>query len=159
MKRCLAPSFLSGPDTGTTGNPYVYSTGGSDSSLGHSVEYQFDWLGDGVTDLSPWGAAIQSKTWTVPGTYNVSARARCVVDNNVVSSWSTPIIVNIDPTSVPTYTLTVNVTGSGSVTKAPDQAQYASGTVVQLTAVPAAGWVFSGWSGTSPVAQTPLRLP
>jgi len=45
------------------------------------------------------------------------------------------------------YTLTVNTVGSGSVTKVPDQATYASGTVVTLTAVPAAGWSFSAWSG------------
>ena len=32
------------------------------------------------------------------------------------------------------YSLTVNVVGSGSVAKVPDQATYASGTVVQLTA-------------------------
>ncbi len=39
------------------------------------------------------------------------------------------------------------MTGSGSVTKNPDKALYNSGDVVELTAAPAAGWVFSGWSG------------
>ncbi len=45
------------------------------------------------------------------------------------------------------YTLTVSVDGSGSVTKNPDQATYLSGTVVELTATPDAGWSFSHWSG------------
>jgi uncharacterized repeat protein (TIGR02543 family) len=44
-------------------------------------------------------------------------------------------------------TLTVNVAGSGTVAKSPDKATYNDGEVVQLTATPAAGWTFSGWSG------------
>ena len=43
--------------------------------------------------------------------------------------------------------LTTNVVGSGSIVRNPDQPTYATGTVVQLTAVPAADWVFSNWSG------------
>jgi uncharacterized repeat protein (TIGR02543 family) len=45
------------------------------------------------------------------------------------------------------YTLTVNIVGSGSVAKAPDQATYTHGTSVQLTASAAPGWAFAGWSG------------
>ena len=44
-------------------------------------------------------------------------------------------------------TLTVNIVGSGTVTKSPDQASYLPGTAVTLTATPAAGWTFSGWQG------------
>ena len=45
------------------------------------------------------------------------------------------------------YTLTVNITGNGSVTKDPDQATYTYGTVVQLTATADPGWTFDSWSG------------
>jgi uncharacterized repeat protein (TIGR02543 family) len=45
------------------------------------------------------------------------------------------------------YTLTVNTSGQGSVAKVPSQATYTYGLSVQLTATPASGWVFSGWSG------------
>jgi hypothetical protein len=47
------------------------------------------------------------------------------------------------------YTLTVTSSPSngGTVTKSPDQAQYASGTSVTLTAVPASGYAFSYWAG------------
>jgi len=46
------------------------------------------------------------------------------------------------------YTLTTTVVGTGcSVTKNPNQATYANGTTVTLTAVPAAGWTFSSWGG------------
>ena len=42
------------------------------------------------------------------------------------------------------YSLTVNVVGGGSVT--PQGGTYAADTVVQLTATPNTGWIFSGWS-------------
>lgn len=48
-----------------------------------------------------------------------------------------------------TYTLTTNVTpsGSGSVTRSPNATSYNSGTVVTLTAAAASGYTFTGWSG------------
>jgi hypothetical protein len=90
---------LTGPTSGVTGVPYSYSAGGASSSLGHPVEYQFDWKGDG-SDLSPWGASTQSKTWTATGTYSVKARARCAQDTSIVSSWSEALLVVIS-TSLP----------------------------------------------------------
>ncbi len=45
-----------------------------------------------------------------------------------------------------TYTLTINTVGSGSVTRDPS-GPYVADTEVELNALPAAGWQFSGWSG------------
>ena len=45
------------------------------------------------------------------------------------------------------YTLNINLTGNGSVTKNPDKPTYTYGEVVQLTANPAAEQVFTAWSG------------
>jgi hypothetical protein len=45
------------------------------------------------------------------------------------------------------YSLTINVVGSGTVNKYPDQATYTAGASVFLMANPSDGWVFSGWSG------------
>jgi uncharacterized repeat protein (TIGR02543 family) len=56
------------------------------------------------------------------------------------------------------YTLTVNTSGQGSVAKAPNQATYASGSSVQLTATPAAGYVFSGWSGDLSGSANPATV-
>ena len=50
--------------------------------------------------------------------------------------------------AIDTHTLTVGVTGSGSVGKNPDLAQYDHGSSVELTAVPAAGWHFVEWTGS-----------
>ncbi|SHL05998.1 malectin domain-containing carbohydrate-binding protein [Rhodothermus profundi] len=60
--------------------------------------------------------------------------------------------------STPTYTLTITTVGNGTVTKNPDQTAYESGTVVQLTAVPAAGWVFSNWSGDLSGSDNPVNV-
>ncbi|MBK7367604.1 MAG: T9SS type A sorting domain-containing protein [Candidatus Eisenbacteria bacterium] len=56
------------------------------------------------------------------------------------------------------YTLTVNVAGSGSVAKSPDQATYTHGTAVSLTATPAATWVFAGWSGDTTGTTNPVSF-
>ena len=60
--------------------------------------------------------------------------------------------------AINTYALNVTVSGSGTVTKNPDQAQYDHGTIVQLTAVAATGWHFTGWSGDTTSADDPLAL-
>ena len=60
--------------------------------------------------------------------------------------------------AIDTYTLTVNVVGSGTVAKSPDQPDYNSGSVVQLTATPTAGWNFTGWSGDTTGATNPLNV-
>jgi hypothetical protein len=60
----------------------------------------------------------------------------------------------------PIVTLTVSVSGAGTVSIDPEQAVYAAGSVVQLTAQPAAGAAFSSWSGgatgTTPIVQVTL---
>jgi len=56
------------------------------------------------------------------------------------------------------YTLTVSTVGSGSVTKAPEQDTYTYGTSVQLTAVPALGWSFVGWSGDLGGSANPTSI-
>ncbi|UCF12932.1 MAG: hypothetical protein JSW06_01410, partial [Thermoplasmatales archaeon] len=56
------------------------------------------------------------------------------------------------------YTLTVSVVGSGSVNLNPPGGIYPSGTVVTLTAVPAAGWTFSHWSGDLSGSSNPETI-
>ena len=80
-----------------TGTSYKFSTGGSTSSAGSPLEYQFSW-GDGT--YSSWSSpsrksCSQSKFWTVAGTYQVRARARSQTNTNVVSDWSNPLTISI----------------------------------------------------------------
>jgi uncharacterized repeat protein (TIGR02543 family) len=58
----------------------------------------------------------------------------------------------------PSYGLTVNVVGGGSVTESPLNATYLSGTVVTLTAVPSLNWTFQGWSGDVSSVQNPVNI-
>jgi len=58
-----------------------------------------------------------------------------------------------------TAPLTVTIEGSGEVTFDPEtDGFYALNTVVTLTAVPEAGWVFSGWSGDLTGSDNPATV-
>ena len=57
-----------------------------------------------------------------------------------------------------TFTLTTNVSGSGRVARNPNAASYAAGTVVTLTATPAAGFQFAGWSGDLTGSANPTTI-
>ncbi|MEO6456585.1 MAG: choice-of-anchor D domain-containing protein, partial [Ginsengibacter sp.] len=57
------------------------------------------------------------------------------------------------------YNLAVTISGNGTVTKNPDQVSYAVGTNVTLTATPASGQQFTGWSGDTSGTTNPLTIP
>ena len=97
------PTEPNGPASGAPDTFYSYTTGDSVSSLGHAIEYQFDWSGD-ESDLSPWGNSTQLKTWISDGTYHVRARARCQNDTSVISSWSSSLTVTIAGSPLPDLT-------------------------------------------------------
>lgn len=87
------------------------------------------------------------------------------------SNWSGDIASTLNPVTVSmttnknivanyainTYTLTVNA-ANGTVVKSPDQATYNYGSTVLLTATPAAGYTFSGWSGDASGTANPLSV-
>jgi len=56
------------------------------------------------------------------------------------------------------YTLTVNTSGSGSVTLSPSGGTYDANTDVTLTAVPITGWAFIGWSGDLSGSTNPTTI-
>lgn len=56
------------------------------------------------------------------------------------------------------FILTTQVTGSGTVTRDPDQAEYHCTDVVTLTAVPDPGWSFDHWEGDLGGSQNPEQL-
>jgi hypothetical protein len=86
---------------GAVGISYPFIADGAVSSLQHTLEYQFDWLGDGTTLVSEWGAAIQQVIWNVAATYFVRVRARCTLHPSIVSFWSPALAVRIlDPPPV-----------------------------------------------------------
>ena len=56
------------------------------------------------------------------------------------------------------FTLATAVFGSGTVTKSPNTATHVSGSTVSLTAAPAAGFAFTGWSGDATGTTNPLSV-
>jgi preprotein translocase subunit YajC len=87
--------------------------------------YRFvNWTGD-VDTINNRNAA--STAITVNGDYSITA--------------------NFEQTAAPYYTLTMAVTGSGSTSPAVGQHSYNAGTVVSISANPASGYQFVGWSG------------
>ena len=56
------------------------------------------------------------------------------------------------------YSLNLGVEGLGSVIKSPDQILYDSGTIVELTAIPDSGYVFSTWTGAITETTNPAII-
>ncbi|HEU4780844.1 MAG TPA: cellulase family glycosylhydrolase [Steroidobacteraceae bacterium] len=57
-----------------------------------------------------------------------------------------------------TYTLTTTVNGLGTVTRNPTGSSFPGGTSVTLTAVPASGNQFAGWTGGASGATNPISI-
>ena len=58
--------------------------------------------------------------------------------------------------AIDSFTVSVAITGQGSVAKSPNQLHYAYGQNLTLTANPSAGWAFSAWSGDISSSTNPL---
>jgi len=56
------------------------------------------------------------------------------------------------------FALTTSVSGSGTVARNPNAATYPAGTVVTLTATPATGFTFAGWSGDLSGSANPNQI-
>ncbi len=151
----LSPSALiQSPGTFTVGVSHNFSASGSSAPFpGDSItQYKWNW-GDGQTTTT--AAATASHTYTSPGTETVTL---AVTDSdsplNAGRTGSESIQVSVQAA---TQTLTVATTGNGSGAVSSNPAgiscgsmcshAYTTGTSVTLTATPASGSVFSGWSG------------
>jgi hypothetical protein len=60
--------------------------------------------------------------------------------------------------AAPPPTLSVSVTGVGTVTRVPNQASYTPGTIVTLSAIPGTDWLFDAWSGDLVAGATPIDV-
>ncbi|HDP99914.1 MAG TPA: hypothetical protein ENN22_12120, partial [bacterium] len=139
------PNTPTGPSSGNTGEELSFLSGGSTSSKGNPVEYQFDW-GDG--GFSQWGASSRKYSYGGAGTYQVRARARSTVNNDAISSWSDPKSVTITGESAFVLTVWINPEGAGTVQVDPQKDSYDSGERVKLQAFPNnPGDEFLYWSG------------
>ena len=92
-----------GPDKGSVGNSYQYSTHAIDPD-GDYIRYGWDWDGDNVVDewttYYPSGEVVNlTNIWVNSGTYNVKVKAD---DGKQKSIFSNPLTVHINDNSAPT---------------------------------------------------------
>ncbi|QNF35502.1 Ig-like domain-containing protein [Adhaeribacter swui] len=95
--------------------------------------------------------------WTPPvGNYTLIATPYSGSNGTGISG--TPLSINFSVINKAQYTLTIHATEAGIVGKSPDQATYNKGDAVSLTAIPAPGYQFNGWSGHASGRVNPLNL-
>jgi uncharacterized repeat protein (TIGR02543 family) len=87
----------------------------------------------------------------------VACQATC---QQAVPAVVVPVIPVVPPVNPPPvyYDLTVQIVGQGSVGLNPVGGHYLAGTVVTLTATPAEGWLFQGWSGDASGANVTVSI-
>jgi pectate lyase len=135
---------------GTTSFTLTTSVTGS-GSVSRSPNATSYAAGSVVTLTATPAAGFQFAGWSgdLTGTTNPSA---------VTMNANKSVTATFTQTTPDTFTLTTNVTGSGTVTRSPNATSYASGTVVTLTATPAAGFQFTGWSGDLAGTANPATI-
>lgn len=114
------------------------------------------------TDLIPWTLAGSTS-------YALSVTGVGVFGGNAGGSGAPAFVAYVDyfsnlvdpvadPDDQDLNSLSVSVTGGGSVLKSPDQSVYTCGDPVELTANPDPDWVFTGWSGDLSGTDNPATI-
>jgi hypothetical protein len=141
----LLGSFSFEPDVPRAGEPINFDGSGS-SDLGHTIErYEWD-FGDG----SHGTGATPSHTYAKAGDYTVTL---AITDDEGIAAEISHLVTVVGP-KFP-LTLTIEGSGFGTVTSSPAgidcgvtcKAEFEEAKEVTLTATPAGGSKFTGWSG------------
>ena len=119
-----------------------------------SSETAWLWLTANAGDTKTVSYDVTVPAGTTPGSYSITG---------VVKSGSPAFSYTVGGEHsvmvlAPRYTLTIAVSGSGSTSPSVGTHTYAAGTVVQLTATPAAGWLFDHWSGDVTGSTNPISI-
>jgi hypothetical protein len=140
---------------------FAYQLQATTGSVGYSISGVPSWLtasstsGTVSTSATTITFTINSSTNTLsPAIYNATITFTDTTNNNTVQT--TTAVLTVNALSLPIdYTLSVGVSGNGSVTSSPAgincgsicTMNYSSGTAVMLTATPTGGATFIGWGG------------
>ncbi|MDX1642429.1 MAG: fibronectin type III domain-containing protein [Balneolaceae bacterium] len=129
--------------------------------LATSYDYQIIKEGESFENANSFSqSGLTSNMYSIEGlefSTNYEWRVRATYDN-LKSEWSSPWSFTTKDEPATAYDLTVEKEGEGSVSSTPSgincgddcSEEYEEGTEVTLTAEPAEGWVFDGWSGDVP---------
>jgi uncharacterized repeat protein (TIGR02543 family) len=98
------------------------------------------------------GTTGSGTSFTPPYSLSIAAAAsvKSLVSNTTCGAGATlpsPTQCGCGTSNQYTLTTTANPSAGGSISRTPNATSYASGTVVTLTATPASGYTFTGWSG------------
>ena len=110
---------------------------------------------------SPYSAGVTITISAIPGngwyfdhwTGNASGST-----NPLEVTMNSDLVITGNFLAYPAYSLTLATNGEGTITLNPPGGTYFSNTTVTVQAVPAAGWVFAGWSGTLNGNTNPASL-
>ena len=134
----------------------IISTGGSPltfTDVSVSGDASFTQTSNCSASLSPGSNCNVEITFapTLAGTFNATLN---LVGNVTGSLALSGTGVGVPPP--PQYTLTTATIGSGSINQSPAGTSFASGTAISLTAVPAANFVFTSWTGACAGSTNPV---
>lgn len=113
---------------------------------------------------------IDSKSFVLAGNASTTVQTEWIVINKLYSLYAE--VRNSEPQEYdesdnfistklcggPYYNLLVSAEGQGLIRKTPDMSRYEGAQQVTITATPATGWVFAGWSGDAAGTTNPLTL-
>ena len=97
------PSRPEGPQYLQANQSGLYLTGGSETSLGSSVQYRFSW----TDTFSSWGDSTAAKAWSNDGKFTVKTQARSLTNFDRESDKSEGFIVIVD-SHPPTVSINTN---------------------------------------------------
>lgn len=162
--------------TGTTILPVLIATdpliNATGVALNKTLTMTFSVSMDQATILTAFtlknGTTAVSGTLTTAGAVSSFVPTVALLPNTVYTAKMTTAAKNLDGSAIAkdtTWTFTtlnvysLNITSpNGTVAKSPNQVTYNSGTNVQLTATPLAGFTFSSWSGDATGTANPLTV-
>ncbi|WP_342039365.1 InlB B-repeat-containing protein [Pontibacter indicus] len=148
----LTITFTLNRDGGTPPTQYSLNTGTmGNGTVAKSPDQSTYASGSFVTITATAASGSRFVGWTGDASGSQNPLSITMTSNKSITAVFETIQSN-------TYVLSVNSSNGGSVTKSPNQNSYTAGTVVTLTASPAAGFRFAGWTGDASGTANPLQL-
>jgi uncharacterized repeat protein (TIGR02543 family) len=151
----MPPCVNAGPDQTLTGTTVANLKGQATDDGDPSGALTTTWSkvsGPDVVTFGNLNALTTTASFSAPGTYVLRLTAD---DGQLQKSDDVTIVIGGSDSM---YLLSASTVGSGTVGLNPSGGVYNSGTVVTLTATPAAGFQFSGWSGDLSGSANPATM-
>ncbi|MBA7652179.1 hypothetical protein ES703_60009 [subsurface metagenome] len=124
----------------------------------HGEVYSYEWY------WLPVAWTTQSYSWSVnpytgePWTWEEIDNLEIGVIDKYHGTYCTQVYVEVDYTLRAAYHLDVTINGEGLVLPEGVSGDYWEGSVIELTAAPAPGWLFHSWEGTDNDAANPTTV-